>query len=422
MVTSEFGPPLFKLPPQFCSQQEGAPVSTGASSVVFGGVTLPPSFIALDYAASTPLRSDVFAAMEPWLFAYFGNPAARIHPLGEVAELAVQEARATVARLIGVSPAEIVFTASATESNNLALRGLVASPFRSRTKILYGATEHASVATTAQELMRLYGPSHGIVAEPIPVDERGQVRWSALETLIDEKTLLVSLMDVNNETGIVQERLADVIALAHARGAYVHVDAVQGFARGPFATRSCDWDMLTVASGKIYGPRGAALLAVRRRSPRLRLEPQLTGGGHEGGLRSSTLNVAAIVGFARAMELLDSERIRQSAHLSHLEGAFLDELRRSSAAVVIGEDAPRIPGIVMLNFPACNAMKLVENARCLAVGVGSACRTLHATASHVLLAMGLPLDEALGSLRVSFGLPNTEAEVREAAALMARLA
>jgi cysteine desulfurase len=385
-------------------------------------VALPTGFIALDYAASTPLRTDVFSAMEPWLFSHFGNPAARIHPLGEIAGLAVQEARATVARLVGVSPAEVLFTASATESNNLALRGLVASPFRTRTKILYGATEHASVATTAQELARLYGSSHGIVAEPIPVDKRGQIRLSAFEALLDDKTLLVSLMDVNNETGIVQERLEEVIALAHGRGAVVHVDAVQGFARGSFATRSYEWDMLTVASGKIYGPRGAALLAVRRRSPRLRLEAQLTGGGHEGGLRSSTLNVAAIVGFARAMELLDGERMRQTAHLAALEAAFLEELRRSSAAVVMGETAPRIPGIVMVNFPACNAMKLVENARRIAVGVGSACRTLHATASHVLLAMGVPLDEALGSLRVSFGLPNTEAEVREAAALLARLA
>jgi cysteine desulfurase len=409
----------FILPEAFLACEQGGPSCLSFSAVHFGGLHLPAHFIHLDYASSTPVHREVFAAMEPWLMAYFGNPASHLHAMGALAEAALCEARATVASALGVGFENLIFTASATESNNLILRGLVESPTRRRKKIIFAATEHASVVTTARALAANFGPSLGIYCEEIPVDACGQLDMAAAQKMIDDDTLLVCVMDVNNETGVLQERLSEIIDLAHRHGAWVHVDAVQGFGRGEFTSKDLDWDTLCISSGKIYGPRGAAALAVRSRSPRIRFEPQLTGGGHEFGLRSSTPNVAALVGFSRAVELQLSERDARNRHLNMLSEAFCAELRGKVEFKIYAKNGPRVPGILMLSFADVNAMKLIENAKRVAVSVGSACRSLHGSASHVLLAMGVPLDEALAGFRVSFGLPNSVEEVRDAARVLA---
>ncbi len=389
----------------------------------FGGVRIPTGTIYLDYAASTPLHLGVFEAMKPWMLSYFGNPAARIHPMGDLAEHGLSQARAALAELLGLSFEEVIFTASATESNNMVLRGLVENPLRKgRFKILYSATEHSSIVSTAQALEQSFGQALGIQAVELPVDSEGQIDLDAAKQLIDEKTLCVCVMDVNNETGIYQLNLPEVIRIAHEKGALVHVDAVQGFARGKFHASNLDFDTAVISSAKIYGPKGAAALLMRRRKPRIRLEPQLTGGGHEAGLRSSTPNLPAIVGFVTAARLQVEEREARNSHILNLEETFRKELLRLIDARIYGSTATRAPGILMVCIPGANAMKLIEQAKIICVSVGSACKTLQATASHVLVGMGVELDDALASFRVSLGLPNTTEDAQRAARVLAETA
>jgi cysteine desulfurase len=412
----------FKLPKAFLSFDRTGPSDFFIPEIVFGGESLPAEFLHFDYAASTPLHRQVYEAMLPWLVSYFGNPASQFHAMGKLALHALQEARMRVATHVGVPFENAFFTSSATESNNLILRGLVESVFRKRTHIIFAGSEHASIATTAKQLEKIFGNVFGIRAISLPLDSNGQIVMDEARRLINHETLCVCVMDVNNETGIVQSRLRDVVELAHASEAWVHVDAVQGFVRGDFAAKDVQWDSLTVSSGKIYGPRGAALLALRNVASKRVLEPQLTGGGHEFGMRSSTVNVAAIVGFAQAMDLQRAERDERNSHLSLLEKVFLDELRNGLEFRLVGENAPRVPGLFSVIVDGVNPLKLVENARRIAVGTGSACHSLHASASHVLLAMGYASDEAMSSFRVSFGVPSTSGEASEGARLIAHTA
>ncbi len=410
----------FKLPKAFLSFDGTGPSDFFIPEVVFGGESLPPRFLHFDYAASTPLHREVWQAMMPWLVSYFGNPASQFHAMGKLASHALQDARARVANHVGVPFENVFFTSSATESNNLVLRGLTESAFRKRTHILFAGSEHASVATTAKQLEKIWRSALGIRALALPLDANGQIVMDEARRLINHETLCVCVMDVNNETGIVQRQLRDIVDLAHASGAWVHVDSVQGFARGDFATRNVQWDSLTVSSGKIYGPRGAGLLALRQNAMKRVLEPQLTGGGHEFGMRSSTVNVAAIVGFAKAMDFQKAERDERNAHLQALETVFLESLRLQVDFRLVGESAPRVPGLFSLIIDDVNPLKLVENAKRIAVGTGSACHSLHASASHVLLAMGYGSDEAMSSFRVSFGVPSTAEEACEGARLIAQ--
>lgn len=373
--------------------------------------------IYLDFAASTPLDPRVWEAMEPWCFQNFGNPANRLHLAGERAEAALGESRSLLAELLNVAFEEIIFTSSATESNNLILRGLCDHPKRKRHKILYGATEHSSIASTCIALEE----THGITTLPLPVDEHGHILFEEAQKLVDNDTLCVCVMDVNNETGIAQPRLAELAQLAHAHGALLHIDTVQGFVRGPRTfCNGVDFDTATLSSGKAYGPKGVAALVIKNRFPKILLLPQHTGGGQEFGIRSGTVNIPGVVGFVRACQLEHQEHSQRRQHYANLERGFLDELERASVLPYkIFQTPSKVPGILTMNFSGVNAMKLIEESRIVCVSVGSACKTLQATASHVLLAMGIELDEALASFRISFGLPNTEDEVKRAARLLA---
>ena len=395
---------------------------TSFSFCHFAPAPHPSPLIYLDHAAATPTSLEAFAAMEPALLTHFANPANRLHAMGEWAEHALAAARAAVAKSVDLTAEEVVFCSSATEANNLVLRGSVENLLRKRTRIVVGATEHSAVVATAHALARNYGVSHGIEVVELPVDSNGQINLEGARHMINSQTLCVCVMDVNNETGICQLALPEIIEHAHAQGAFVHVDAVQGFARGHFSASQLNFDTAVLSSAKIYGPKGAAALLLRKRKPRLRIEPQLTGGGQEFLIRSGTPNLPAILGFAKAAEITAAHKPKIRAHLQALEDMFVETLQANIDAHIHGLHATRVPGILMVSIPGTNAMKLIEVAKHVCISAGSACKTLQATASHVLLAMGVDDAEALAGFRVSFGLPNTLAEARASALWLAQKA
>lgn len=373
--------------------------------------------IYLDSAAATPVDARVISALLPWMTHVYGNPANRMHPMGEDAEQGLATARSEVAECLGVAFEEIYFCSSATEANNMLLRGLAQHPLRKRNKILISATEHSSILTTAAQLS-----AYGIETQLLPVDTQGQILMASAEAMIDDSTLAVCVMDVNNETGVIQNNINTIAQYAHKHGAFFHVDAVQGFARSHFSSSTTQFDTATVSSAKIYAGRGAAALIVRNRHPKIRLCPQTTGGGHEFGLRSGTPNLAAIAGFACGVRLQMTERDERIHYLSHLESIFVSALCGQIDAHITAKSARRAPGILMIKIPNVNAMKLIENCKNLCISSGSACKTLQATTSHVLKAMGDEDDEALAGFRVSIGIQNTESEMKRAADLIAETA
>jgi cysteine desulfurase len=384
----------------------------------FGGSKLnDPETIYLDFAAATPVCDEALAEMLIWHNKAFANPANRLHGPGEFAEHGLWDARERLAHALSCEPTEIVFCSSATEANNLALRGLALHPRRRRNRMVVSPSEHSSVLETAQALKRL-PLSHPLSLETLRLDPDGQVDLDHARSIIDEDTLFVSVMNVNNETGVRQTQLNDITQIAHAAGALVHCDAVQGFARDGFSFSSSDADLAVVSSSKIYGPKGAAALLLRS-GRKLRLAAQLTGGGQESGLRSSTPNLPAIRGFARAAELMSQMHANGAIaeQQKHLEKTFLNALSSQTTFTLHGSRY-KAPGTLMLSFPNVNAMKLIEDCRILCISTGSACRTFQATASPVLLAMGVPLEQALSSIRVSFGIPTQEADVLRSAEII----
>ncbi|WP_158997135.1 cysteine desulfurase family protein [Pigmentibacter ruber] len=389
-------------------------------NIKFGGIELPKKTIYLDFAASTPLDKRVLNEMTPWMLGYFANAANRTHPMGEITDHAIAEARLKIANIFKVDYDEIVFTSSATESNNLFLRGLITSPFRKKNKILYSPTEHSSIIATIKDLVEKYGEK--IIFKELPIDQNGQIILADAEKLIDKNTLCVCVMDVNNETGIIQKNIPYLKELCEKVNTILHVDMAQGFARCKMENLFLNFDTATISSSKIYGPKGAAALIIKKRKPKIKLEPQLTGGGHEFLLRSSTPNTAAIIGFAKACELQFIEASERSEYCEKLEIAFKKEISKQIQPIYYGKEENKVKGILTLCIAGVNAMKLLEETKSVCASVGSACKTLQATSSHVLLAMGVPLENALSSFRISFGLTNSEAEVKEAAKRLAKTA
>lgn len=391
----------------------------------FGGVALASDAVYLDYAAATPIADAVLSDFVAWSAACYANPSSRLHGPGEYADHGLMDARRRVAACLGAHHEQVIFTSSATEANNLALRGLVMHPKRKRRRIVFSPTSHSSVIATIEALVRSQLKSP-IEAIPLQVGSDGQIDCTHAAAVINQETLCVSLIDVNNETGVLETRIPELLTIAHRAGALVHVDAVQGFARYGFDAAQNQADLFTVSSGKIYGPRGAACLVLAKPASdrlALRLSPQLTGGGQESGLRSSTPNLAALQAFARACELVCQYRSSYAVQMQELEELFLAQLRsRCRNTVIVHGGKTRVPGLMSLAIENTNAMKLVEQARPLCVSVGSACRTLQATASPVLLSMGIPLEQALASIRLSFGVPNTADDVTRAAEILARAA
>ena len=362
--------------------------------------------IYMDHHATTPVAPEVFEAMRPFFLEQFGNAASRSHAFGWAAEGAVETARAEVAELIGCRPIEVVFTSGATESDNLALKG-VAYAYRDKgTHLVTSAVEHHAVLDTCKRLEK-----EGFQVTYLPVDRYGMVDPGDVSKAVTPKTTLVSIMLASNEVGTIQP-LAEIGRLCKAKGILLHSDAVQGVGKIPVKVDSLGVDLLSLTAHKMYGPKGVGALYVRMGNPRVRLVPQMDGGGHEKGRRSGTLNVPGIVGLGKACELSGRLMAPEAARLVALRerlraGLFvrLDHIHLN------GHPTQRLPGNLNVSFDFVDGEALLLSLKEIAVSSGSACTSASMQASHVLRAMGIGEELAHTSIRFGLGRGNTEEEV-----------
>jgi cysteine desulfurase len=367
-------------------------------------ITLP---IYMDHNATTPVAPEVFEAMRPYFLTAFGNAASRNHAFGWAAEEAVEKARAQVAALLGCKPIEIVFTSGATESDNLAVKG-VASAYRDRGRhVVTSQIEHPAVLDSCKHLEK-----EGFSVTYVPVDRHGIVDPDDVAKALTPKTILVSIMLANNEIGTIQP-LAEIGRLCKSRGVLFHSDAVQGVGKIPTRVDDLGVDLLSLTAHKFYGPKGVGALYVRMGSPRVRLVPQMDGGGHEKGRRSGTLNVPGIVGLGAACGLAGQIMPEEAARLTALRETMRAELALHLGNIhVNGDRERRLPGNLHVSFEFVNGEALLLSLKDVAVSAGSACSTGSAQVSHVLRAIGLGEDLAHASIRFGLGRGNTEADVR----------
>ena len=367
----------------------------------------------LDYQATTPTDPRVVEAMLPWFTETFGNPHSHNHAIGWQAEKAVEAARRQVADLIAADPREIVFTSGATESNNLALKGL-ARFYRDRgDHIITCVTEHKSVLETCADLER-----EGFRITRLPVAADGLLDPAAVAEAITERTLAVSVMAANNEIGVLQP-VAEIGRICRKKDVFFHTDAAQAVGKVPVSVRDTRADLMSLSGHKVYGPMGIGALYVRRR-PRARITPIFSGGGQERGMRSGTLPTPLCVGLGLACALSAEERATEAERLSRLRQRFLDALEGHEVAFRLnGHPGKRLPGNLNLSFVGVGGEGLMASLPDLAVASGSACSSAALEPSYVLRAIGVGSDLAHNSLRIGFGRFTTEAEVDYAAARIA---
>jgi cysteine desulfurase len=368
----------------------------------------------MDSHATTPVDPRVIEAMLPYFNSTFGNAASRTHSFGWNAEAAVESARDTIAQFIGASSGkEIVFTSGATEGNNLAIKG-AAEYYQSRgNHIVTTAIEHKSVLDSCKRLER-----QGFEVTYVGVGQDGIVDVAQIEKAITDKTILVSVMLANNEVGTIQP-IAEIGKITRARSVLLHCDAVQGVGKTPFDVEKMNVDLASVTAHKIYGPKGIGALYVRRARPRVRLVSQMDGGGHERGNRSGTLNVAGIVGFAKACELMMSEGAEENRRIAALRDRLQRRLEAGLDELKLNGDAERrLAGNLNLSFSFVEGEGLMMAIKDVAVSSGSACTSASLEPSYVLKAMGLDEELAHSSLRFGIGRFNTEAEIDYVADLL----
>jgi cysteine desulfurase len=359
----------------------------------------------LDYHATTPVDPRVLEAMLPYFTEEFGNPASRQHAFGWKAQEAVDRARSEIASLIGASGPEIVFTSGASESNNLAVKGVAQSCRDKGDHLITVATEHKSVLDSFKRL-----EAEGWRVTRLGVDGDGFVRLDELRDAVTDKTVLVSVMAANNEIGVLQP-LAEIGAIASARGALFHTDAAQAAGKIPIDVNAMGIDLLSLTGHKYYGPKGAGALFVRRKKPRIPLACQIDGGGHEQGFRSGTLNVPGIVGLGRAAAICRSEMVAESARLSALRDRLLAGLRDGIDAVrVNGSLTHRLPHNLHVSIDRVEGESLLMALGDLAVSTGSACSSGSQAPSHVLQAIGA-VGESGAVIRFGLGRPTTDADI-----------
>ena len=370
-----------------------------------GGTQASMRAVYLDYNGSAPLDPRVAEIMVPILTDGLGN-ASSIHRFGRQQNSAVDEAREHVAGMVGGRPSNVVFTAGATESNNLALRGAVEGAPAGRPRILISAVEHASVRQTSRWL-----DEHGLTKQDvIPVTKGGFVELDVLESMLDTDVLLVSVMAANSETGILNP-VEEIAERTHAVGALLHCDATQSAGRLPFDLERIGADLVSVSSHKICGPTGVGALVGTRRGLR-RLQPIIHGGGHEQGLRSGSLNVAGVVGFGVAARIATEERTSESARIAEARDRLTAALKaRVSGVHEIGDVARRLSNTANIRFEGADAEAVVTNMDPVAVSTGSACGSGSIEPSEVLLAMGIPRDAAFESVRFSLGRFTTREDI-----------
>lgn len=358
----------------------------------------------LDNAATTPLLPEVREAMLPYLGEHFGNPSC-LHTWGDAAREALETAREQVARLIGGSPEEVIFTGSGTESNNFAIKGLAFAQQSKGKHLVISAVEHFSVLHSAKTLEKM-----GFELSLVPVDKHGVVDPEAVRKKMRKDTILVSVMHANGEVGTI-EPVQEIARIAREHNAVFHTDAVATAGTIPVNVKEMGVDALSLAGNQFYGPKGVGALWVRKG---VRIMPLLDGGVQEGGRRAGTENVPAIVGLGKAAELAQADMTARMEHLSQLRDRLLTELpSRIDHVIVTGHPQNRLPGNASfcVEFIEGEAMLMLLNSKGVAVTSGSACTSRALKASHVLIAIGLSHEIAQGSLLFSFGLDNTGEDV-----------
>ena len=363
----------------------------------------------LDYAATTPVDPSVAEDMMKFLTpeGVFGNPASRSHAYGWQAEAAVESARKQVAELIQADPREIVWTSGATESDNLAIKGAVAG--RSNPHIITSVIEHKAVLDTCKWLEQ-----QGVSVTWLSPQPDGRVLPEQVAEALRDNTVLVSLMLVNNELGCVTD-VAAIGQLLRDRGVLFHVDAAQAAGKMPVDVKAMPVDLMSLSGHKVYGPKGVGALFVRR-SPDVRIEAQIHGGGHERGMRSGTLPTHQIVGMGKAFSIAQANLEQEMASLEQLRSRFLDGLEALDGVTLNGSDEARVPGIINLSFEGVDAESLMLGLRDLAVSSGSACASATIEPSFVLRGIGLSDELAHRALRFSFGRFSTLEEASFASA------
>ena len=365
----------------------------------------------LDYAATTPVDKRVAEKMIPYLTETFGNPASSSHAFGWAAEEAVEKARADIAALINADPKEIVFTSGATESDNLAIKG-AAHFYQSKGKHLITVkTEHKAVLDTMRELER-----QGFEVTYLGVQENGLIDLEELKAAIRDDTILISVMWVNNEIGVVQD-IPAIGAICRERKIIFHVDAAQACGKVPVDVEAAKIDLLSMSGHKVYGPKGIGALYVRRK-PRVRLEAQMHGGGHERGFRSGTLPTHQIVGMGEAFRIAKEELEQDMAHYRKLRDIFLKGIEGIEEVYINGDLEHRAPNNLNVSFNFVEGESLIMAVKELAVSSGSACTSASLEPSYVLRALGRNDELAHSSLRITFGRMTTEEEVQFAAELI----
>jgi cysteine desulfurase len=367
----------------------------------------------MDNHATTQVDPRVLDAMLPYFTEKYGNAASRNHEFGWQAEEAVENARGQVARLINASPKEIVFTSGATESDNLAIKGVAEFHRAKGNHIITQATEHKAVLDVCKRLQESGLPAGqvGCTVTYLPVASDGRIDLENLRRAITPKTILVSIMYANNEIGVVQP-IAEIGKIAKKAGVLFHTDAVQAIGKISVDVERDAIDLLSISAHKLYGPKGVGALYVRRKNPRVQLAPMIDGGGHERGLRSGTLNVPGIVGLGKACEIAGKEMAEESARLAALRDKLKDAiLRRLEGTTINGSMEHRLPNNLNLSFAGVEGDALLMGINDVAISSGSACTSATLEPSHVLSALGVPEELAHSSIRFGLGRFNTAEDV-----------
>jgi cysteine desulfurase len=367
--------------------------------------------IYFDNHATTPTDPRVVDAMLPYFTTKFGNAASRNHSFGWEAEKAVDDARKKIADLIGATSKEIVFTSGATESDNLAIKGVAEMYAEKGNHIITAATEHKAILDTCKKLEK-----HGYRVTYLPLKADGLVDLDMLRESITDKTILITIMYANNEIGVIQP-VAEIGKLAHERGVLFHTDGVQAVGKVPVNVIKDNIDLMSMSAHKIYGPKGVGALYVRRKSPRVQITAQMDGGGHERGMRSGTLNVPGIVGMGEACAICHREMAEESKRLGYLRDKLKNKLETELDEVFVnGTMEHRLPHNLNISFAYVEGESLLMGINDIAVSSGSACTSATLEPSYVLKALGVGDDLAHTSIRFGLGRFNTEEEVDYVAA------
>ena len=366
------------------------------------------SSIYLDYNSTTPVDPQVLEAMLPYFTEKFGNAASHTHAWGWTAAAVVDKARQEIAELINAGPEEIIFTSGATEAINLAMRGVMEVYSVKGKHLLVAATEHKAVLDTAVDLQRA-----GAEVEYLPVNREGLIDVTTLEQKIRPDTVLVCVMMANNETGTIQP-VEEIARICKAKETIFFSDTTQAIGKTRVDVQELGLHLCTISAHKLYGPKGIGALYVRRKDPRVKLMAEITGGGHERGLRSGTLNVPGIAGFGMAARLAKRNTWDYGIHTSKWRTILEQQLTEDGQGFINGSIRSRIPNTTNITFPGIKAEALIKQIPEIGISMGSACSSALPEPSHVLKAMGLSNEEIFSSVRISLGKDTGEEEIREA--------